>query len=147
MLKIREMTPQDAEAVRNIFTGCFSHPWSLESIESMFTTGGYVNMVAEEDGRPVGYAGYLAVADEADIVNVAVDPSCQHRRIGTNVMAALLDAARRSGICQIFLEVRPSNVPAIRLYEGMGFERISIRKNYYEAPREDALIMVWKNEV
>ena len=94
-----------------------------------------------DTGRLLGYVGLLAVVDEGYITNVAVRPDC--RRQG--VAAALLDALEAQGkereLAFLTLEVRQSNAPARALYEKLGYLQAGLRRNYYENPREDAIIM------
>lgn len=145
MIEIREMRKEDCQEVWNLQKQCFSIPWSMDSLEAMFQVKGYTSLVALDDRKIIGYVGMKAVFDEADITNVAVDPSVRRRGTGNLLMEELLERANRQKINRIFLEVRASNEAAIRLYEGVGFEKIDSRKNYYEKPKEDAWIMVWEN--
>lgn len=142
---IKEMTLDDCSKVYRLQQECFSVPWSLEGLKEMFCTKGYFNYVAEIDGDILGYVGMKAVLDEADITNVAVSPQVRRRGVGKKLLAHLKKSAKENGISTIFLEVRVSNEPAIRLYEQAGFEEGEIRKNYYEKPTEDALIMIWQD--
>lgn len=145
MVSIREMTAADCGQVWELFKKSFSDPWSLKSIEEMFIHKGYHNLVAHEAGRIIGYIGILAVCDEADITNVAVDPDYRRKHLGTELLSELLRTAVIKGIKLIYLEVRSSNRPAIHLYEQAGFRAIDVRKNYYEHPAEDAVIMMWQH--
>lgn len=145
MIQIREMKREDCQAVWNLQKQCFSIPWSMESLESMFQIDGYTNLIAFDNQKIIGYAGIKAVFDEADITNVAVAPLMRSQGTGKALMKELLSRADQQQINRIFLEVRASNVAAIRLYEKEGFKKIDCRKNYYEKPKEDAWIMVWEN--
>ena len=145
MTQIREMKREDCQEVWNLQKQCFSIPWSMESLESMFRTKGYTSLIALDDQRIIGYVGMKAVFDEADITNVAVDLSERRQGIGKALIKELLIIADQQKLNRIFLEVRMSNEAAIRLYERVGFKKIDCRKNYYEKPREDAWIMVWEN--
>ena len=144
-MKIREMTFSDCQEVCLLQQKCFSVPWSLESIKEMFVTKGYYNYVAQKDGRLIGYIGMKAVLDEADITNVAVSPEVRRCGVGKMLLAHLIKKAKEHSIWHVFLEVRVSNQPAIGLYEQAGFVKGEIRKQYYEKPTEDALIMVWSS--
>lgn len=145
MTQIREMKREDCQEVWNLQKQCFSIPWSMESLESMFRTKGYTSLIALDDQRIIGYVGMKAVFNEADITNVAVDLSERRQGIGKALIKELLIIADQQKLNRIFLEVRMSNEAAIRLYERVGFKKIDCRKNYYEKPREDAWIMVWEN--
>lgn len=144
MIQYRFMKPEDCRQVEELYQACFSHPWTLHAIEEMFTVEGYVSLVAEEEEHIVGYIGMKTVCDEADITNVAVAPSVRRQGIAHTLLERLLTEAEKGDICSIFLEVRVSNDPAITLYQHAGFEDCGRRKNYYDKPTEDALIMVWK---
>ena len=80
--------------------------------------------------------------EEGEITNVAVATAKQNLGIGRTMMEELLRQARERGITHLFLEVRVSNEKAIRLYRSLGFENCGIRKDFYEMPREDGMIMV-----
>lgn len=135
------MTKEDCPKVLALFEKCFTHPWSLQNIEDMFSHFGYINLLALDGARIIGYAGIISAADEADITNVATDPDYRRRSVAYHLLRGLMDRARKEGIHSIYLEVRVSNQAAIRLYEKAGFKQEGIRKNYYRDPREDAVIM------
>lgn len=143
MIKIEEMLEKDSREVWMLQKECFSVPWSLESIQEMFSAEGYRSYVYWQGEKIVGYIGMRKIFDEADITNVAVHPFCRRQGIGKQLLKRLLQTAKDENICRIFLEVRRTNQAAIRLYEQSGFHMIDIRKNYYDKPREDAYIMVW----
>ena len=98
-------------------------------------------LVAERGGQAVGYVGCQTVLDEGYITNVAVSPDCRRQGIARALIAKLTDEARAAGLAFVTLEVRASNAPAIALYEGAGFGRVGVRKNFYTAPTEDAVLM------
>jgi ribosomal-protein-alanine N-acetyltransferase len=93
-----------------------------------------------------GYCGLWGVAGEGQIYNVAVAEEYRNRKIGESLMKELLDRGRRAGLHAFTLEVRKSNVYALRLYEKLGFQTAGIRKNFYELPTEDAVIMWLRDE-
>lgn len=143
-IEIKEMTREDSADVWELQKQCFSVPWSLDSIEAMFVTEGYHNLVARQGETLVGYIGIKAVLDEADITNVAVHPAWRRQGIGRKLLHGLLEDAAQRGIRRIFLEVRESNAAARKLYAQAGFLDVDKRKNYYEKPKEDACIMTWE---
>ena len=98
-------------------------------------------LMAVEGERLLGYAGMQYVLDEFYIENIAVDPGCRRQGVGLALMEALIAQAREMGGAFVTLEVRPSNVGALGLYTRLGFEPVGRRKDYYEKPREDALLM------
>lgn len=97
---------------------------------------------AVENGELVGFAGYFAAADQADILDVAVAPAHRRRGIARSLMETVLAEAEKDGVQTVFLEVRASNTPAIALYTSLGFTPSGKRKNYYTDPREDAILML-----
>ena len=89
----------------------------------------------------MGYIGMIASIDEGEITNVAVAAKSRRLGVGEALLNAVRQEATRRGLVRIVLEVRVSNAPAIGLYEKMGFSSLGIRRNFYDFPREDALIM------
>ncbi len=95
------------------------------------------------DGRVLGYVGMTSVLDEGDISNIAVVSDCRRQGIGEALMRRLLALGEARGLSSITLEARESNCPAIALYGKFGFEAVGLRKNYYEKPRESAVLMTY----
>ena len=120
---------------------CFSTPWNEAMLEEELYNDTASFIVAEgEDGSVLGYAGLHVILDEGYIDNVAVRPSC--RRMG--IADQLLDVYVRFGqanLAFLTLEVRPSNTPAVALYQKHGFQEAGRRPNYYDNPKEDALLL------
>ena len=121
---------------------CFSDPWSRRMLSEHLENECAATLVAQgEDGTVLGYAGLLVVLDEGYITNVAVAP--EYRRQG--IASALLEVFQRFGeanaLAFLTLEVRASNAPARALYTRHGYAEVGCRKNYYEHPKEDAIIM------
>ena len=120
---------------------CFSTPWNEAMLEEELYNDTASFIVAEgEDGSVLGYAGLHVILDEGYIDNVAVRPSC--RRMG--IADQLLDVFVRFGqanLAFLTLEVRPSNTPAVALYQKHGFQEVGRRPNYYDNPKEDALLL------
>lgn len=141
MLKIRDMRPEDTEAAAAIEQENFSKPWKKEGFMDAVCSPNAIYFVAEEDGEIVGYAGLWAALDEGEITNVSVKSGCWGRHVGRALMNAMLEAGSRAGVASFFLEVRESNARAISLYRSCGFTEAGIRKNFYEAPTENALVM------
>lgn len=142
-IMIREMTVDDLDTVVEIEKECFSVPWSRQGfMDALQKTGAYY-IVAVADDRVVGYCGAYGVYDEADINQVAVTGNYRRSGIGERMARQLLDGLTQRGYLYTTLEVRKSNMAAIALYEKLGFVSEGIRKNFYEKPTEDAVIM-WK---
>ena len=137
---IRKMTLDDVKKVAEIEKECFSLPWSEASFEDSLAREDTVFLVCE-DTEVVGYVGMYLSFEEGEITNVAVTPAYRKRGCGNLLMEAIAKEAKERAAQCIILEVRVSNAPAISLYKKHGFEEIGIRKNFYEHPTEDAIIM------
>lgn len=140
---IRELTEEDIESVCRIEKEVFSMPWSAGDFLEMLEADYAHFYVAEEEGAIVGCCGIRNLAGDGEITNVAVTEKFRRRGIGRKLLSHMLKEAPRFGIGDCTLEVRAGNIPAIRLYESLGFKSEGIRPGFYEKPREDALIM-WK---
>lgn len=136
----RSFEEKDAPAVAEIEKSCFSTPWSEQALLDSFRAN-TVFFVAESCGRVVGYAGLSHAADEGYVTNIAVLPEYRRLGVGSALTEMLIDFARENDLAFVSLEVRESNQNAIRVYSALGFERAGLRKNFYDAPREDAVIM------
>lgn len=141
MITIREMQLDDLDQVLFIEESLFSVPWSANGFFSFLIREDTLFLVAEEEGSIVGYCGVVMVLNEGDITNVAVLAKRQSRGIGRQLMEALIDKTLDKGVDKLHLEVRQSNERAISLYERLGFEKVGLRKNYYQTPVEDGLLM------
>lgn len=144
-LRVLPLCAEHLPALAEIESACFSEPWSRESLAILTRDGGF-GVVAMLDGRAVAYGGMTTVLDEGSITNIATLPEFQGRGLGHAVVRALLGEAKKRGIATVFLEVRPSNAPALALYRGEGFTECGRRKNFYRLPTEDAVLMEWKVE-
>ncbi|MBQ9927963.1 MAG: ribosomal protein S18-alanine N-acetyltransferase [Lachnospiraceae bacterium] len=140
---IRELTSEDVVEVSRIEQEVFSMPWSPEDFLEMVEADYAYYYVAEEDGEIAGCCGIRNIAGEGEITNVVVAEKFRRRGIGRALMEYMLKEAPLHGIGDATLEVRVSNLPAISLYESLGFKGEGVRPNFYEKPKEDALIM-WK---
>ena len=140
-VNIRPMNIDDTLQVYNIEKTIFSLPWSQKSFMEACQKPENIYLVALIEGQVVGYCGMWTVMEEGNITNMAV--ACQHRRNGIAflLMKEMERIAAPKGITAFFLEVRESNVNAIKLYEKMEYKSIGIRKNFYEKPVENAIIM------
>lgn len=122
---------------------CFSDPWSERMLREHLDNQCAAALVAlGEDGTVLGYAGLLVVLDdEGYITNVAVRPAFRRQGIAADLLTVFDRFARGNHLAFLTLEVRASNEPALALYEKLGYRRMGLRKNYYEHPKEDAVIM------
>ena len=140
-MKIEKMTAAHLDGVCKIENDCFVHPWSRESLESELQNDNSLFYVAAEDDKVIGYIGMNFVLDEGYISNVAVDPEARRRGIGRALVKEMLRRAAERSLAFVTLEVRAHNDGAIALYAGEGFLPAGRRKDYYERPKEDALLM------
>ena len=119
----------------------FSLPWSEEAFRSALAGGHGIFVVCESDHSVIGYAGAYLVCGEAEVTNVCVDAKYRNRGCGRALMACLESELKKLQCVSILLEVRRSNAAAIACYRACGWEEIGVRKNFYERPLEDAVIM------
>lgn len=144
LITIRYMQQEDVKDVAEIEKQCFSEPWSEKAFADTVSDDNYLYIVAECDGRTVGYVGGIMSAPDTDITNIAVKEQYRRMGIGQELMRQFAGILASKDIHNIFLEVRESNEPAINLYREQGFEQVGMRKNFYAKPTENALIMVKK---
>lgn len=135
-----EMSTDDIDTVAGMEKKYFSQPWRAESIAHYKDQGNTIFIVAKDAGRIVGYSALMCVIDEADLVSIAVDEDYREMGIARELLDILYELAEGRGVSKIHLEVRESNSPAIGLYESEGFERVGLRKGFYDKPKEDAIL-------
>lgn len=142
-MMIRKMMPEDIPVAVEIERECFSRPWSEQSFRESLSREDTVFLVCEEEETKTvqGYIGMYLSFDEADVTNVAVSANARRQGCGTLLVEAARTIAKEQGAAFMLLEVRVSNEAAIALYKKMGFEKIGIRKNFYDFPTEDAMLM------
>ena len=136
---IRLIRAEDLPFVFALEQKSFGTPWSMALLEETLNSPLDVTWILEEDGAPCGYLNYRSVAGEGELMRMAVSPDVRGRGLGMRLVQEMLSYAEGRDEA-ILLEVRAGNRPAVRLYEKAGFTRISLRKDYYENPVEDALI-------
>lgn len=138
---IREMRYSDLDALEAVEQASFSIPWTRGMLEEELFNIRARYRVIEYQGTIAGYIGMWQILDEGHITNVAVRPEFRRMGLAKRLLQDLIDYARDNGIVSLTLEVRVSNLPAIRLYESFGFRTEGRRKHYYADNNEDALIM------
>lgn len=143
MLTFEKMTEADLNAVSSMEARTFSMPWTRDDYAKMLACEDAVYVVAKEDGVIVGSCGVRNILSEGEITNVMVDKPYRGRAISYPMLMELIKQGEAIGVKDFFLEVRQSNEPAIKLYTKCGFLVEGVRKNLYERPAEDGLIM-WK---
>ena len=143
MIEIRKANEKDIPQIARLEKMCFSAPWSekalletMESEESLF-------LVAEKDKKTVGYIGSYFCHPEGYITNVAVDPEERRQGIGRRLIEELILRGKELELEFWTLEVRESNVPAISLYDSLGFEKVGRRPRFYSNPEEAAELMTY----
>ena len=139
---IRPMLEMDLPDVAAIEAKSYAFPWS-ENIFRDCLRVGYTCRTLDMAGQIIGYGVMSLGAGEAHILNLCVREEFRIVGFGRRLLEHMLERAAASGIGEAFLEVRPSNLAAIRLYQRLGFEQIGIRRGYYQAPdgREDAIVL------
>lgn len=143
MNTISELKSQDFDMAYAIEKICHTHPWSEKTFLSNQGPH-YLNYKISQNDQIVGYCIIQIVLDEASLFNLAIHPQYQRQGLAKKLLSYALEQLSIRQISTIWLEVRASNQAAIQLYEQLGFNQFSIRKNYYpikDGQREDALIM------
>ena len=142
-VKIVPMAAEHLDRLEQLERMCFSRPWSKKMLAEELDNqcAAFLVAVEPETEKAVGYAGLLVVADEGYITNVAVDPSCRRQGVAAQLLQVFDNFAKGNHLAFLTLEVRPSNAAAIALYQGFGFAEAGRRRNYYDLPKEDALIL------
>jgi [ribosomal protein S18]-alanine N-acetyltransferase len=139
---IRPMTEADVTGVVALERASYQFPWS-EGIFRDCLRVGYICRVVISANKLIGYGVMSVGAGEAHILNLCVDAGFRCQGIGRRMLDYLLDRGAAAGMTEAFLEVRPSNTAAIRLYLSLGFDQVGMRRGYYQAVggREDAAVL------
>ena len=139
-LVIRQGTLSDISAIMDLEQGSIEHPWESKAIETLITDNNKTCLVAELGGVIVSYVGAESVLDESNIGNIVTRKEYRGKGIATELFEALLTELKAQGIKKLFLEVEHDNVPAIGLYEKLGFSNYGYRRDYY-GQGKDAVLM------
>jgi ribosomal-protein-alanine N-acetyltransferase len=140
--KIRPFRPPDAEAILGILRDSTeATQWPAESYAKLAASPSGIVLVSEANARVIGFVAAHRVADEGEILNIAVHPDFRRQGVASALLIAVLQTLRSSAVTRIFLELRVSNIAARALYEHYGFVHSGLRKAYYRDPVEDALQM------
>lgn len=142
MNTISSLEPNDLPTAFQIEKRAHAFPWSEKTFASN-QGDRYLNFQLRVDDVMAAFAITQVVLDEATLFNIAVDPDFQRRGLGRELLEHLIDELEKRGILTLWLEVRASNAAAIALYESLGFNEATIRRNYYPTAdgHEDAIIM------
>lgn len=142
-VSIRPMRQPDLGAIAAIERDAYEFPWSVGIFRDCLLAG-YTSVVLDQGGRVVGYGIMSVAAGEAHLLNLALSGEVQGRGYARRMLAHLLELAAAAGADSMYLEVRPSNERALRLYQRAGFEAVGRRRGYYRARygNEDAVVLV-----
>ena len=138
---IQDVREEQLDQIEQLEQLCFSVPWPRDALRRQLPDDNHVFLAATDGGRVLGYVGMMFVLDEGYISNVAVAPAFRRRGIADALITELLRRADALSLSFVTLEVREHNIPAISLYENCGFVRVGLRKNYYQKPCENAVLM------
>lgn len=140
--QFRPMTEADLDAIMEIEPHIYSHPWSRGNFSDSLVSG-YSAWVLLDGTKIIGYALMMMVLDEAHLLNLSVAKDYQKQGLGRQLLEHMITIAKKHDAANMFLEVRPSNISAIALYENIGFNEMAVRRGYYPAHngREDAVLM------
>ena len=145
-LEIRKMTHEDVPRVMEIEKLCFSTPWHESAYLTELVNRSAYYIVAPVGDAIVGYCGMWIIMDEAHITTIGVDPTCRGRKVGEQLLIAVLEEAQLRGAKRATLEVRESNKVAQNLYHKYGFVPAAIRRGYYSDNNENAIVM-WVDDM
>jgi ribosomal-protein-alanine N-acetyltransferase len=140
---LRPATESDLSQVVQIERACFADPWTEESFRRLLTGDSAIFQVIAypPDLKVAGYVIAFAIGEDAELLNIAVEPTFRGSGLAGQMLDALLIELGSRGVQAAFLEVRESNLAARALYGSRGFAEIGRRRNYYRRPVEDALVM------
>ena len=141
-IELRPMAEADLPAVMAIENAIYAFPWTQGNFRDSLAAG-YSCWIYARNSEVIGYAVVMLASDEAHLLNLSIAAARQRQGYGSLLLRRLCEAARGQGARLMFLEVRPSNVAGLRLYERHGFQQVGLRREYYpaQAGREDALIL------
>ncbi|MDI1309710.1 MAG: ribosomal protein S18-alanine N-acetyltransferase [Methylotenera sp.] len=140
--QFRLMQMDDLDAIMAIEPQIYPYPWTRGNFSDSLTSG-YSAWVLMLNEQIIGYSLMMLVLDEAHLLNLSVAKSYQKQGLGRTLLEHMVSIAKSKQMANMFLEVRPSNISAIALYENMGFNEMAVRRGYYPAAngREDAVLM------
>ena len=141
--RLRSMRQEDVPGVAALEQSAYEFPWSAGIFRDCLLAG-YTAVVLEVDGELIGYAVMSVAAGEAHLLNICLAQTMRRRGIGRRLLQYMLDVAADAGAERLYLEVRPSNEDAMRLYRAAGFDVVGVRRGYYRAAEgnEDAVVLV-----
>ncbi|SDL18868.1 ribosomal-protein-alanine N-acetyltransferase [Maridesulfovibrio ferrireducens] len=137
---IVELGLESLSELRKLECVCFDYHWTEEQFRLGLERRAFYVLGYLFEGILVGYLAYSMVLDEMEVLNLGVHPDFRKRGIGRELMLALLEQCRKTDVVKGLLDVKESNIPAISLYESLGFKQVGVRKKYYPDTHEDALL-------
>lgn len=140
-IRITRMREEHLDRIAELEQMCFAMPWTRAMLLSELRSPIARYFVAEENGVCVGYAGIQIVVGEGYITNIATDPTRRRLGIARTLLETLIGHAKSWTLDFLTLEVRRTNIPAQTLYQSFGFAMAGVRPDYYQSPKEDALLM------
>lgn len=143
--RIRPTVPADLAAVTLLEQAAFSDPWTSEMLSDILTDRNAITLAAlDGEDRLIGSALGHVVADEGELLSIAVDPDYRGKGLGRLLLDRILTEFVAVGAASVWLEVRAGNEAAKALYRAAGFQQAGIRRGYYRRPPEDALVLSWR---
>ena len=137
----RKGIEEDIKQIAELEKKTFSDAWTTKSVQDTLEQKQAFITVAEADGNVVGYCIIYYVMDEAEIARIAICDTVRRNGIGNGLLQYACECCRERGVARLLLDVRESNVGAIAFYEHFGFQKDGTRKQFYEMPKEDAVLM------
>lgn len=139
-IEIYNMKVEDLELISNNLETDFDNFWNYNVFRGELENGNSKYLIAKIQNQIVGFAGIIPILDEADISNIVVHKDYRNQKIGSILLESLIGLANSLNLRELNLEVRESNIPAIKLYEKYNFKKCGLRKNYYNNS-ENAILM------
>lgn len=130
----------DVDELIELESSCFAYHWSREQFLMGLERGAFIVYGIRIESRLAGYIAFSMIADEMEILNLAVHPDFRKKGLGTSLLERAFTVCLERGIEKSFLDVKVSNTPAIELYRKFGYEQIGVREKYYPDTKEDALL-------
>lgn len=146
-MEIRRSRPADAPEIARLESEIFSDPWSESDVTSYICRETAMCFTATDESGVVGYIIGTKIPPEGEIYRIAVRSDKRQRGIGYRLLSYALKTELGEGVETVFLEVRSRNIPAIALYKAYGFSECGKRKNYYQNPSDDAVVMIKDSKI
>lgn len=139
-IKIEKMTLENLESIKNVLSTDFDDFWSYNTLKDELNAENSYVIIAKDNNEIVGFADLKIIIDSADIMNIVVRKTYRHNGIGSILLEHLINYAKSKNLKSVTLEVNEHNLSAVHLYDKFSFDKIGIRKKYYNG-ESDAIIM------